>query len=156
MRRIDVFPVLWVLVFGAACDASAQTTRERLHTLLADEWDYTMVESPEYATAVGYPGQNRRWTDGSMETIRRRQAHQVELLEKVKRIDRAGLSAADKLNYDLYLRRAELDIEGHAFKDEYMPVNQMGGVQQNLASTISRMPTRYWKTERCRWMCSTR
>lgn len=37
----------------------------RLHELFAQRWDYTMREYPEFATSVGYPGQNARWTDYS-------------------------------------------------------------------------------------------
>src|SRR5438876_2819370 len=44
----------------------------RLRQLLALHWDYSMHEFPETATAVGYPGQNHRWTDVSLEAIARR------------------------------------------------------------------------------------
>ena len=31
-----------------------------------------MTEFPEFATYVGYPGQNARWTDNSLQAIERR------------------------------------------------------------------------------------
>src|SRR5947209_1605452 len=37
----------------------------RLHELFRVNWEYTMTEYPEFATDVGYPGQNARWTDNS-------------------------------------------------------------------------------------------
>src|ERR1043165_9582236 len=45
---------------------------ERLHDLFKLNWDYSMHESPESATDVGYPGLNDRWTDNSLEAIARR------------------------------------------------------------------------------------
>ena len=45
---------------------------ERLKMLFALQWDYTMRENPEWATQVGYPGQNGRWSDLSPAAIARR------------------------------------------------------------------------------------
>ena len=55
-------------------------------------------------------------------------------------IDRAALSAADQVHYDLFRRNVEESLEGRRFKGEYMPVTQMGGVQQNVAQTLMLMP----------------
>src|SRR5437773_9665262 len=42
---------------------------ERLHRLFDLQWQYSMEEYPEFATYVGWPGQNHRWTDVSLEAI---------------------------------------------------------------------------------------
>ena len=120
--------------------AQGQTESERFHALLEAEWEYTMLEYPETATHTGYEGQNHRWTDRSTAAIERRKEHLRELLTRVEAIDRAKLNPADRLNYDLYVYGARLDVAGLRFPDEVTPVNQMGGVQQGLASTITRMP----------------
>ena len=55
--------------FERECSALAESSAkegERLDALLKLSWDYTMRENPEFATAVGYPGQNDRWTDLSL------------------------------------------------------------------------------------------
>src|SRR2546429_2794400 len=44
----------------------------RLHELFRVNWQYVMTEYPEFATYVGYPGQNARWTDNSLQAIERR------------------------------------------------------------------------------------
>jgi len=46
---------------------------ERLQQFFKMDWQHTMIESPEFATDVGYPGQNDRWTDQTLEAIERRQ-----------------------------------------------------------------------------------
>ncbi len=42
---------------------------ERLRKLFDLFWDFQMHSSPEYATFVGYPGLNDRWSDLSPESI---------------------------------------------------------------------------------------
>lgn len=110
---------------------------DRLHQLFASSWEYTMKEYPEFATAVGYPGQNDRWTDTSFEAIARRKETEKLDLELIKSIDRTKLSQTDAISYDLYRRNAEFSVEGHQFPFELMPINQMGGVQQNVSQVIS-------------------
>ena len=115
----------------------ARSDAERLHRLLEISWEYTMKEAPEFATAIGYPGQNDRWTDMSFEAIARRKETDKLDLELIKSIDRAKLPAKDVITYDLYRRNAEFSVEGHQFPFEVLQVNQMGGVQQNVAQVIT-------------------
>lgn len=110
---------------------------DRLHRLFDVSWEYTMKEFPEFATSVGYPGQNDRWTDVSFEAIARREGTEKLDLELIKSIDRTKLSPADAISYDLYRRNAEFSVEGQQFPFELMPINQMDGVQQNVSQVIS-------------------
>lgn len=114
---------------------------ERLRRLLALDWERQMVEFPERATYVGYPGQNARWTDASIAAVQRRR-REVDLpLRAIRAIDRARLPEAERLNYDLFLRDAEEDVAGARFRDEYMPINQLDGPQY-LADVIAIMPAK--------------
>ena len=115
----------------------ARSDAERLHRLLEISWEYTMKESPEFATSVGYPGQNDRWTDISLEAIARRKETDKLDLELIKAIDRAKLPEKDLITYDLYRRNAEFSVEGHEFSFELLQIDQMGGVHQNVAQVVS-------------------
>ena len=115
----------------------ARSDAERLHWFLEISWEYTMKESPEFATAIGYPGQNDRWSDVSFDAIARRKETEKLDLEIIKSIDRGKLPEKDVISYDLYRRNAEFSVEGHQFPFELLPLNQMGGVQQNVAQVIS-------------------
>ncbi|HYJ05639.1 MAG TPA: DUF885 domain-containing protein [Chthoniobacterales bacterium] len=115
----------------------ARNDAERLRRLLEISWEYTVKESPEFATAIGYPGQNDRWTDMSLEAIARRKETDKLDLELIKSIDRAKLPEKDVITYDLYRRNAEFSVEGHQFPFHLLQVNQMGGVQQNVAQVIT-------------------
>src|SRR6202165_5938817 len=106
----------------------------RLRRLFAQNWEYTMREYPEFATAVGYPGQNARWTDYSVEAISRRKRELKEPMATLRTI------ARDTLTHDLFRLNLTDAIEESRFPGELMPVNQMGGVQQDVPSTIAQMP----------------
>ena len=122
--------------------AFAQTESEQFHALLDEDWQYRLSEFPEFGTYVGYPESNDRWTDVSRATIERRKARDRELLERIRSINREKLNAAERINYDLFRRDAEQSVESQRFPDELLPVNQMGGVQQDLAQTLSNAPAR--------------
>src|SRR5229473_1886136 len=113
----------------------------RLAELFRVNWEYLMTEYPEFATYVGYPGQNARWTDNSLEAIERRKRELEEPLAVVKAIRRDRLSPTDRLNYDLFRRGLEEQIEGNGFKDEYFAVTQLGGQQQDVGRLLAQMPT---------------
>src|SRR5690242_4910277 len=112
----------------------------RLHQLFATNWRYRMTSFPEFATAVGYPGQNARWTDNSLQAIERRNHELQDPLAAIRAIDRAQLSPSDRLSYDLFRRGVEEDIDATRFKDEYLAITQLGGVQQDVELILSLMP----------------
>src|ERR1041385_6894449 len=72
---------------------SGQSDAERLRELFKIRWEYNMTESPEWATYVGYPGQNQRWTDSSLPAIERRKRELQTPLKVLQTIDRKKLSA---------------------------------------------------------------
>jgi len=113
---------------------------QRLHALFKLDWEHSMRESPEFATMVGYPGQNDRWSDISLEAIERRKKELQAPMRVIQSIDRAKLSAPDQLNYELFRKNQEDAIEGTRFKQEYMQITQMGGVQQEVARVIDLSP----------------
>jgi uncharacterized protein (DUF885 family) len=120
-------------------NTSRQTDKQRLWQLFDIRWEYLMTEFPEMATDVGYPGQNRRWTDNSLAAIERRKKDLQTPLKVIQAIDRSKLEAADQLNYDLFKRDLEQDIEGGRFKGEYFAVHQMSGVQQDAPNMFSML-----------------
>src|SRR2546427_569964 len=129
----------------ALCAAGAGTPgrlseRPRLHELFRVNWESRMTEFPEFATYVGYAGQNARWPDNSLAAIERRQRELDEPLAVVKAIRRERLSTPDRLNYDLFRRRLEREIEGNRFKDEDFAITQRDGVQQDVAQLVVQMP----------------
>ncbi len=140
MRQIAVLFCAWILLSPTLQATPVEDFTERgkellankeklsdadqLHRLFDFSWEYTMKESPEFATSVGYPGQNDRWNDISFEAVAWRKETDKLDLELIKSINRAKLSESDVISYDLYWRNAEFAVE-------------MDGVQQSVAQMIS-------------------
>jgi uncharacterized protein (DUF885 family) len=162
-----VIRTLWMLAFfagsallvmplltGAQTGSSPSEAARKFRAYLDEDWKRWMVEYPEKATAVGFPGQNRRWSNNSREGIEARINHLHESLAKLKSISREALPAEEQLNYDLYRELLETSDEGLQYGDDpipfrdvvpgnfWMPMTQMGGIPQGSAETIASMPHR--------------
>jgi uncharacterized protein (DUF885 family) len=147
-----------LMVYGAAKnseepDASAQSAAsQKLRAFLEADWQRWMQEYPEIATHVGYPGLDDRWTDDSPAGIERHKKHLADSLATLKAIPRNDLPPSEQLNFDLYLELLETATEGLQYGDEpypfrgvtpfnlWMPLNQMGGIQQDAADTLAMQP----------------
>ena len=129
--------------FEEACAALAASTKpdnERLQELFKAAWDYRMREYPEAATYNGYPGQNDRWTDLSLQAIERRKRELHAPLKTLDTIRPGNLNQADRLSYDLFRCGCEKAVEGTRFPGEYLQINQLGGVHQFVANIVRAMP----------------
>jgi len=134
-------------------DAGAQTAAaQRLRAFLEADWQRWMQEYPEIATHVGYPGLDDRWTDDSPAGIERHKRHLADSLATLRAIPRNDLPPSEQLNFDLYLELLETATQGLQYGDEpypfrgvtpfnlWMPLNQMGGIQQDAADTLAMQP----------------
>ncbi len=117
-----------------------ETPAVKLHEFFNSEWLHHLNEHPEMATFVGHPGLNDRWSDHSRAAIDRRRQHTRTALARLETIDRSALDDGDKLNYDLFRRQLDLDVESDRFPGELMPISQMSGAQQDLSRILSIMP----------------
>ena len=151
-----LLPTLLLLPLLAApqggLPAGQMETGRRFRSFLAEDWKRWMQEYPEMATGVGFPGQNRRWTDESPVGFGARVKHLRESLATLQQFKRESLPVNQQLNFDLYHELLETAVEGLQFGDDpmpfrgvtpanrWMPVNQMGGIQQGAAETLATMP----------------
>ena len=113
---------------------------EKLDVLLAASWDWFMQTHPEWATYLGYPGQNRRWSDHSLAAQSELDALTRRTLAVAEQIERENLAAGDQLNLDLFLFQLRGEIRGQAFPGELMPVDAMNGVHSTLSQVLAAMP----------------
>ena len=152
---LSLLPILLLppLLATAQSDAADEAnTGRRFRAFLAEDWKRWMKDYPEMATAVGFPGQNRRWTDESPAGFDARVKHLRESLAELQQFKRDSLPPSEQLNFDLYRELLETTVEGLPFGDDpmpfrgvtpanrWMPVSQMGGIQQGAAETLATMP----------------
>lgn len=132
----------WDEKLSAIQKQTASNADQQLHDLMDLYWEWQLDVYPELATWYGEPGDHGRWTDGTPEALNERRAFEQALLGAVQAIKRESLSAGQQLDYDLLLDDLRLTVAGFAFPDELMPLNQMGGVQQDVADMFAIMPAR--------------
>jgi uncharacterized protein (DUF885 family) len=145
--------VLSLVTLSAACGSAMPNAADALRSQLDGDWKYWMTQYPELATSIGYPGQNARWTDYSPAAIDARAGYLRESVKKVAAIDRDRLDPADRITYDLYRDLLDVAVTGLDFHNDaqpirgviphnlLMPLNQLEGVQQEVARTLAFAPT---------------
>lgn len=121
---------------------SSSDAAKKLHALFDEDWQWGLQQYPESATLLGDNRYNDRVTDYSLEAIERRKAHEREMLDRVQKIDRSQLNGQDVTSYDLFLRDKKLNVEGGRFPTEYMPIDQMNGVQISFGQLAGSTPFR--------------
>lgn len=138
------FYVAWLCV-AMACVVFAQNageakdkTTQEFYKLLDDEWEAGLRDNPVRASLLGDRRFNDKWTDASLAAFARRRASTNEALAKLGRVNRAELSDADKLNYDLFKNEYEADVREFEFGFYLAPVSHDGGIQttDQLANSL--------------------
>ncbi len=116
------------------------TRVKALNALLAEQWQYNLKNSPEFATILGDLRYNDRWSDASL-------AHQAadhrateDFLKRFEAIDTRGFADSDKLNQQLMVRQLKDQLRGYELKLYEMPLDQMSGVHIALAGFVSSIP----------------
>jgi uncharacterized protein (DUF885 family) len=125
---------------GAVGAEENSSQRERLYELFDRIWGWQLSSFPEFATYVGVSGHDDRWTDISLEAIARRQRDQRQFLAELEAIDTSKLDADAQLDRELIQQNFQRSIEAFQFQSEYLAINQLGGVQQDVPQLLASMP----------------
>jgi prolyl oligopeptidase len=126
MRYVIRAVQLLLLLAGGGVLADTETDFRRLTD---DAWEWQLRENPVFASRLGDRRYNTKWTDLGIDAIERRQQERRELLARLLAIDSSQLDEANRLNYDLFRRDLQDDIDGDRFRTYLMPVSHRGGVQ---------------------------
>jgi uncharacterized protein (DUF885 family) len=153
VRKIAGAMCLLILVAGASpcttrLKSPAQTAqtkditvrRKALSDLLAEQWEFTLRESPELATTLGDSRYNDRWSDQSIEGQRRIVEASKKFRNRYEAIDTTGLTEDEKLNKALSVQAIDDLVEGFRLKLYLLPVDQQNGAQLNFPNMVSSIP----------------
>jgi uncharacterized protein (DUF885 family) len=119
---------------------SLDAWRQELKQLIAEQWEYTMREAPEFATIIGDYRYNDRWSDGSLAHVSETQRDAKKWLARFEAIDTTGFPEQEKLNQQLMVRNLREQIESTDLKLYEMPVDQFYGEHLQLAQFVSNIP----------------
>jgi len=126
--KVLVIAAAAALLAGQPNYANADATAD-LNQLFEDSWERTLRENPTFASSLGDLSYNRKWPDMSLAGIALSHADDRRTLARLKQIDRSALSAADQINYELFMRQTEDQIKSYRFRRFLLPLNQRGGIQ---------------------------
>lgn len=111
---------------------------DRLHELISTAWDRTMQENPTWASTLGDRRFNDQWPETTLAAFEESHRQDVELLRALDSIALDELSPEDRINYQLFRREYELQVQAFPFKWFLIPLNQRGGIQDqsSLADSL--------------------
>jgi len=124
----------------AAPAADVATRVKALNDLLAEQWQWNLKESPEFATILGDDRYNDKWTDFTIAHVQQQKKDNAAFLARFKAIDAAGFNEQDRLNQQLMVRQLGDNIRAIDLKLYEMPLDQFNGVHLGLAQFVSAMP----------------
>jgi len=113
---------------------------KKLEQIYQMMWDHTMQSQPETATFVGYPGQNDRWTDMSVDAISIRQEEDEYTLKTLRGIKPTGLKGEELVSYQLAISNLEMNVDATRFHDEYLAITQEAGAQIDVTELLFNAP----------------
>ncbi|MEJ7577143.1 MAG: DUF885 family protein [Pyrinomonadaceae bacterium] len=122
-------------VFAQTSDLAAR--RKALNDLLAEQWEYTLKRSPEFASILGDKRYNDRLSDFSQRAIDEDIVKAKEFLTRFESIDTRSFPEQEALNQRLMVRGLRETIENVRFKDWEMPVTQISGIHLQAPQFVS-------------------
>ncbi len=124
----------------AAIQAGSASSRDQLRSLFDEEWQYTLRNSPEWATMLGDSRYNDRLSDNSPQFFQSDLEQRRKFLARFEAIDSMTLSSQDALSRQLMIRALRQQIEAAQFKNWEMPVDQMNGPHLELPDMVVLTP----------------
>ena len=132
---VRVLAAIFAVLLAAPVHADANA---EFSGLLDEVWESQMADFPTFASSLGDRRYNDQWTDQSLAAVEKRHDKDQEFLRRLYAIDRDALSETEQLNFELFRRELQNDVDAHQFKGYLMPFSHRGGVQ-TLNQTASRL-----------------
>ncbi len=108
--------------------ADLEARRKQLSDLLAEQWEYVMRTSPEFASILGDKRYNDQVSDFSQKAIDDDLAKTKEFLTRFEAVDTTGFAEQEALNKTLMVRQLKESLDNARFKGWEMPVSQISGI----------------------------
>jgi uncharacterized protein (DUF885 family) len=107
--------------------ADLSTASAQLKQLLDEDWEFRLQTDPLYATYTGDQRFNNRLPGMTEADFAARLAAKRRFQKRLRGINHLGLEAADRLNYAIFLRLLENEINELQFCSYRMPLSKTGG-----------------------------
>jgi uncharacterized protein (DUF885 family) len=121
-------------------EARMTTLFSPLHQLFQDHWDAWMRFDPIFATFVGENRYNDCLPDGTDDSYQLWREKLVHFQKILGRIDRATLTDADRLNYDLFNHLVTNEIAELGFNAHRLPISRCAGFHTSFPDLFQNTP----------------
>ena len=121
-------------------EQSSDDSARALHQLFADDWEWRMEHSPTWASILGDRRWNDRWGDLSLEGVQKNHQHTADILGRLQVIERSQLTARDQLNYDLFHKDCQDDLEQDQLHTHLIPFDSQRDGIQTSAQLADNLP----------------
>jgi len=141
MKRLHIVTGIFLLAVSTASWADATAD---FAALIDDHWERHLANSPVMASMMGDRRYNDQWPDDSLAAHERRHDETREFLRRVYAIERMALSEAGQLNYELFRRQLQDEVDAYQFRGHLLPFFHRGGVQnlENITNQLRLVTTR--------------
>jgi uncharacterized protein (DUF885 family) len=142
VMRLLAIPLLLIILLpatlaSAAPAADLESRRKALNDLLHEQWEYTMLHNPIYASALGDKRYNDQLDDFSQQAIDDNLEQERRFLTRFEAISTDGFPDQEILNKQLMMRDLKMDLDGARFKPWEMSVSQQSGVHINMPQIVN-------------------
>jgi uncharacterized protein (DUF885 family) len=112
----------------AADNTDVEGRRKQLNDLLAEQWEYTLRTSPEFASILGDKRYNDKLSDVSEKAVLADLEQAKKFLTRFESINTEGFPEQEALNKALMVRGLKQQIDNSRFQNYMMPVTQFYGI----------------------------
>ncbi|NOT41070.1 MAG: DUF885 domain-containing protein [Alphaproteobacteria bacterium] len=126
-------------IVQAGMDPAAAATTEdaKLLAFFSKSFTRELEESPEFMTSLGMKKRYGEWSDYSDEfAVYQNKNTTADLAFMKNDIDRAALSPAMRVSYDIFLFRNEQRVTSHPFRFHNYSVSHFGGPHQEIPNLL--------------------
>jgi len=137
LKHVLVLMMLVPAALAANPSPDLESRRKALSDLLHEQWEYTMLHSPIFASMLGDKRYNDKIDDFSQKAIDDNLEHERLIVVRFEAIDTTGFPDQEVINKQLMVRDLRMDLESARFKPWEMPVNQAGGIHTGLPTLVN-------------------
>jgi uncharacterized protein (DUF885 family) len=123
---------------AAGGDVAARV--QAFDALLAEQWEYTLKDQPEFATIIGDYRYNDRFSDASLAHTLQQKKDAEGFLARFQAVDTGGFPEQERLSQELMVQQLKDTLRGIELKTYEMPLDQFNGFHLQLAQFVSLVP----------------
>src|SRR5689334_312838 len=133
MKNCKLLASILLLALAGAAHA-ANDRAAQLGALYAEYWEENLKLSPITATFAGDPRYNDQLPNFLTKQYEDQQhAFIQKYLDRARAIGTDGLTGQDRLSYDIFTLARESELEGFAFPDRLLPIDQFYNIANMFA-----------------------